>query len=90
MCRVVSYRTRKGSLRWSFFADSYLYGVSEQIQLGCPSGNLGQLFLICINARWPLIDVEVFLYSNPLVPTSSVIPLLRVVWFVESSFNVGF
>ena len=43
--RVVSYQTRKCSLLWSFFADSYLYGVSEQIQLGCPSGNLGQLFL---------------------------------------------
>ena len=25
-----------------------------------------------------------------LVPTSSVIPRLRIVWFVESSFNVSF
>ena len=35
-----------------FFVDSYLYGVSDQIQLGCPSGNLGQLFNlhICLMA----------------------------------------
>ena len=31
-----------------------------------------------------------FLILEPLVPTSSVIPRLRVVWFVESSFNVSF
>ena len=28
-----------------FFADLHSYGVLEQIQLGCPSGNLGQFFL---------------------------------------------
>ena len=46
-------------------------------------------FLICINARWPRIDIEVFLILELLVLTSSVIPCLRVVWFVLSSFNVS-
>ena len=31
-----------------------------------------------------------FLILEPFVPTSSVIPRLRVVWFVKSSFSVGF
>ena len=31
-----------------------------------------------------------FLILEPLVSTSSVIPSLRVIWFVESSFSVGF
>ena len=31
-----------------------------------------------------------FLILEPLVPMSSVIPRLRVVWFVESSCSVGF
>ena len=30
------------------------------------------------------------LILEPLVLTSSVVPRLRVVWFVESSFSVGF
>ena len=30
----------------NFFGDLYSHGVLEQIQLGCPSGNLGQFFYL--------------------------------------------
>ena len=36
-------------------------------------------FLICINARWPRLDMQIFIILEPLVLTSSVIPRLRVV-----------
>ena len=73
-----------------FFADSYLYGVSEQIQLGCPSSNLWQLFFNLHKCKMAADRYRSFLIFEPLVPTSSVIPRLRVVWFVESSFSIGF
>ena len=72
-----------------FFADSYLYGVSEEIELGCPSGNLGQRFYLH-KCKMATDRYRSFLILETLVSTSSVIPRLRVVWFVEFSFSVGF
>ena len=60
-----------------FFADSYLYGVSEQIHLGCPSGNLGQHFYLH-KCNMAADRHRRFFDFEPLVPTSSVIPRLML------------
>ena len=65
-------------------------GYWNKFILVAQAATLGN-FLICINARWPRIDIEVvFFILEPFVLTSSVVPCLRVVSFVESSFNVSF
>ena len=57
--RVVSYRTRKCSLRWSFLLIRICMGSWNKFSLYAQAATLGN-FLICINVRWPQIDIEVF------------------------------
>ena len=50
---------------------------------------LATYYIICINARWPQLDMQICILE-PLVLTSSVIPCLSVVLFMESRFIVIF
>ena len=51
---------------------------------------LATYYIICINARWPRLDMKICNILEPLVLTSSVIPCLSVVLFMESRCIVLF
>ena len=54
-----------------FFADSYLYGVSDQIQLGAQAPTLGNFFNLH-KCKMAADRYRSFLILEPLVPTSQV------------------
>ena len=66
-------------------------GFSNKLSLVAQAATLGNFFNLhkCKMAADRYLYRR-FLILEPLVPTSSVVPRLRVVSFVESSFSVGF
>ena len=87
--RVVSYRTRKCSLRWSFLLIRICIPSRNKFSLVAQAATLGNFFNLH-KCKMAADRYRSFLILEPLVPRSSVVPRLRVVWLVDSSFSVGF
>ena len=64
-------------------------GSRDKFSLVAQAATLGNFFNLH-KCKMATDQYRRFLILEPLVPTSSAIPCLRVVWFVETSFSVGF
>ena len=73
-----------------FFDDSCLHGVLGVNSVWLPKQQTWATFFNLHKCKMAMDRYRSCLILELLVPTSSVIPRLRVVWFVESNCNVSF